>query len=664
MKLQNPCARTAVAPHFSGPLLSFLLLLALASGRGWAADTNESPAQKERKLIAILKSDVPPSEKAIPCKLLAIYGTREAVPALARLLPNPELSSWARIALEAIPDAAADDALRAALGKVRGRLLVGVINSIGTRRDTKAVSKLIRELRDPDTEVASAAAVALGHIGGTKAAKALAKALPEAPEGVRTALAEGTILCAEKFMGEGKLAEAVKAYDLVRHADVPKQKVREAIRGAILARGAEGLPLLLEQLRSPDKAFVSIGLHTARELPGRQVSAALTAELHRADPERQPALLLALADRRDPTILPAILEAAKSGPTKLRLTAINVLDRLGELSSFPVLLEIASQEGRELSQPSVTAMVRLPGTVIDTKVMDRIPQSSGKMRQVLIEVAGLRHIDAALPLIVKSGEDPDEGVRCAVAQAIANIGGAQQAADLVRLLQKAQSAKEREEFETALIALSGRSGPGCVAHLLPLAKTGDSSSRTIGLHALASAGGPEALGAVRASVEDQDETIQDEAVRTLSTWPNNWPEDDAIAEPLLALAKSGKKESHQVLGLRGYLEYLKGDKRLKDDERASKVSELLPVVKRPEEKRLAIATIDGIPSPAVLDLLMNFATEPAIADDACSAIVKVAGKNVDALPKEQRQKALLAVVEKSQSDGTKKRAEELLKKLQ
>ena len=53
-------------------------------------------------------------DKAITCKNLAIYGDQEAVPSLAPLLADRS-RSWARIALEAIPGPAADEALRRAL---------------------------------------------------------------------------------------------------------------------------------------------------------------------------------------------------------------------------------------------------------------------------------------------------------------------------------------------------------------------------------------------------------------------------------------------------------------------------------------------------------------------------------------------------------------------
>ena len=47
----------------------------------------------------------------------------------------------ARYALETIPDPSVDDALRDALGKLKGRPLLGVIGSLGVRRDAKAVDR-------------------------------------------------------------------------------------------------------------------------------------------------------------------------------------------------------------------------------------------------------------------------------------------------------------------------------------------------------------------------------------------------------------------------------------------------------------------------------------------------------------------------------------------
>jgi len=640
-----------------------LFMVAGVSAAVIGQDCASAAGQKERELISVLQSDAPAAEKAITCKRLAIYGTQDAVPALAPLLADKELASWARIALEAIPGPAADEALRNALGTLQGRLLIGTINSIGVRRDTRAVPALAQKLKEADVDVASAAAVALGRIGGDQAATALKQSLTGAPAGVRSAVAEGCIRCAERFLAEGQSAEAVKLYDTVRQADVPNQRHLEAIRGAILARQSAGVPLLIEQLRSVAKERIGIGLRTARELPGRDVTEALAAELDRLSPDRQPLLLLALADRSDAAVLPTVLKAAQSGPKKLRITAVNVLIRLGNVSCVPVLLDAATEGDAELEAAAKETLVRLPGKDVDADLLARLPQTKGKVRRVLIELAGQRQIDGALPAVLLSLEDADAGIRGAAVQAIGILGQEQQAADLAKLLQKTRSSQERAGIEKALLAVSGRGGVRCVPHLLVLTQSSDSALHMIGLHALAIVGGPDALAAVKSAIEGKETTVQDEAVRILSTWPNNWPEDTSAGRELLLLAKSDRKMSHKVLGLRGYLQYVRGNPKLSADEKVTRVKDLLPQIKRPEEERRAIAVLGGAPTSGALELLTTLALDPTVAEEAYSAMVSLTGRNQQGLSKEQRQKALRTVLEKSRNNATKRRAEEALKKI-
>jgi HEAT repeat protein len=647
--------------------LAAAVACSMAAGRPKVApatpvvDADLPPAERERKLIAVLTSDAPPADKAITCKQLAIYGGKDAVPALAALLPDKELSSWARIALEAIPGPAADEALRQAMGKVQGRLLIGVINSLAMRRDAKATDALVAKLKDPDADIASAAAAALGRIGGAPAVKALEQSLPGAPPAVRTTVAEGLVLCAEQAVAAGNRDEAVRLYDLVRKADVPKQRILEATRGAILARQAAGVPLLVEQLKSTDNALFGIGLRTARELPGPEATDAIAAEMRQAASDRQALMLMALADRGDAKALPAVLGVAKSGPTHVRIAAMAALQRFGNASCVPALLEAAAEADADLSQAARNTLANLPGQDVDADLVTRLSQSTGKGRQVLIEVAGQRRVAAALPVIATCVTDADAGVRGAAIEALGSLGDAKQVGDLAGMLRKAD-AKEQPALEKALMSICGRSGAACVAPLLPLAQGGDNAVRVIALHALACAGGPAALDAVKAAVNDKDETVQDEAVRTMSSWPSRWPDDAGVVEPLLALAKSAKKVPHHVLAIRGYLEYVQGTKKLSDDAKLAKVKDVLPLVTRPEEKRLAISALGTIATNGSLEMLITFAADAATADEACTAIVNMVGKgDVKGISKDERKKALQTAAEKSKSAGTKKRADDALK---
>ncbi len=615
---------------------------------------------KEQDLIAVLQSDAPKGEKAITCKKMAIYGTDQSVPMLAPLLADEALSSWARIALEAIPGAKADAALRAAVDQVEGRLLVGVINSIAVRRDMLAVDVLIKQLDAGNVDVASAAAVALGHLGGEQVAKALAEALTDAPTGLRSAVAEGCILCAEQFLAEKSSAKAVTLYDAVRQADVPEQRQLEAIRGAILARWLAGVPLLIEQLQSDNDERLSIGLRTARELGGQRVTKALAAELPKLSADRRPLLLLALSDRRDSAVLPIVLEAAGSASMDMRMTAINILVRLGDLSCVPVLLEAAMQGDAQLEQAAVETLIRLTDKKVDTDVTSRLEDAQGKLRRILIEVAGQRQIGEALPAVVSSLKNKDAQIRNAAVRTIGIIGLSQQAGDLVQQLQTIKDASERGTLKTALLAICSRDGLACFSYVQPLTSSRDNALHVIGLNALSIMGGADALGAVKSAMK-QSGSVQEEAVRILSTWPNKWPEDSEAGQALLTLASSAKKMSHQVLGLRGYLLYVRGNQKLGAQQKVAMVKDVLTHAKRPEETRQAIAVLGEVPTAGALDLLTTLAKSSSVTEEAYSAMVVLTGRNIAGVSKERRRQVLKTVVEKSKNRGTRQRAQKTLR---
>jgi hypothetical protein len=177
----------------------------------------------EAELVRILEDpQATVFQKAKACQRLATIGSKAAVAPLAALLADPQLSHYARFGLEPNPDPAADEALRAALKKLKGSLLVGVINSIGARRDAQAVDALAGLLSSADAEVARAAAAALGRISGLRAARILEDALRRTRGPVRSAVAAGTLVCAEGLLEQGERDRAMALYQTLMRPDVPK----------------------------------------------------------------------------------------------------------------------------------------------------------------------------------------------------------------------------------------------------------------------------------------------------------------------------------------------------------------------------------------------------------------------------------------------------------
>lgn len=191
-----------------------------------AGDSKATSSEQETKLIAVLSSNATPQEKAEACRELGRVGTAAAVKPLAALLGDEKLSHMARYGLEPIPDPAVDEALRDAAGKLSGRPLIGVIGSLGVRRDAKAVELLAKHLKDSDVGVMRAAARALGSIGTPQAAKTLENALKNTPVAGRLSVCEGLFRCAEAMATHGQRSESLAIYERLTRAEVPVQ-VRE-----------------------------------------------------------------------------------------------------------------------------------------------------------------------------------------------------------------------------------------------------------------------------------------------------------------------------------------------------------------------------------------------------------------------------------------------------
>ncbi len=637
--------------HRSGWCLVFVAITTAA----FAADSATSSAEKARQAISTLQSNAPGEEKAMACKRLAVYGHADAVPALAPLLTDEKLASWARIALEVIPGGEADEALRSAMPKLQGKLLVGVINSIGVRRDSKAVGALANRLKDADADVVAAAAVALGRIGGDKAARALEKSLGRAPVGNHSAIAQGCVLCAERFLAEGKSAKAAKLYDTVRKADVPKQRMLEATRGAILARQANGIPLLLDALRSTDKRTHGLGLRTARELPGPSVTEALAAELSRTQPERQGPLFLALADRNDTAVLPVVLSTARSGSKNLRLLAIEIMIREGKPACVPVLFDMLAENDADLAKAAKAALAGWWGKEVDAQLTARLPQSSGNNRRLLIELAGLRHVAAAIPELIKAANNSDSGIRTAGFKALGETAGTADLGTLVDLLAKANSADDVAAVQTALESACTRLSDktGCADKLLPGLATSPVPARCALLHVLGIVGTPNALAAVQASLASPETTVRDTAVRVLADW------SDAAALPqLFDVFRTTTDESHRFLSLRGCIRLLE----LSDQPRPEKVkafSELMSRTERGDDRKAILSGLANVADTTALKLVEPLLNDVQVQAEAELAALTIADSLAKSAPAEAKA-VVTRIKAESKNEVTRDRAAKIL----
>ncbi|MCC7085535.1 MAG: HEAT repeat domain-containing protein [Pirellulales bacterium] len=603
------------------PALGFATIVAaFVVGASIFADESRKPdAAKEQALIATLKSGQS-ADKAIACKQLALHGDKAAVPELEKLLADEHLASWARIALEAIPDPSADEALRNQLERLRGDLLIGVMNSIGVRRDAAAVEPLTAKLTDQNADVASAAAVALGRIGGNPATDSLRQALASVSPKVRSAVAEGCILCAERWMNDGNHEAAADIYDEIRRAELPKPRILEATRGAILARKSEGIPLLVEQLESTDKARFQIALSTARELHGPQITQALAAQLKTAKPQRAVFLLSVLADRDDAGVIPTVLAAAKSGDKLVRAAAIGVIGRLGNESSLTPLLEIAAGPDAELADSAKQALAALQGDQVDAEIVARLDNSDEKSLKVLIELIGQRRIDATAALI-QALDHTNTEVRSA---AIGALGQTASQKDLPLLIARVTDAKHSaaEESFRALKAACVRmpDRDACAAQLASAMPKAPVATQAKLLEIVAAVGGKKAIEILASAGKSGDELLADTATRMLGQWLN------VDAGPvLLDLAKNEPTGKFRTRALRGYIR-LARQFATSNGQRAKMCQQALNAATRHEEQKLVLEILALRACAESLQVAIEAAKTPALRDEAEAVATAIAQK--------------------------------------
>jgi HEAT repeat protein len=195
------------------------------------------------QLVEILKDPAATEfQKAKACMRLAMVGTRDAVPALAALLTDERLSHYARFGLVPIPDPAADEALAGALKRVKGKLLVGVIGSLGQRKADSAVDPLVKLMYGADPDAAQAAVAALGQIGGLRATAALQAGLAKTKGSLRAAVAAACLVAADGLMAQGERKQAFALYDVLCRADMPRPVRLAAMHGTIAAETSLGRP--------------------------------------------------------------------------------------------------------------------------------------------------------------------------------------------------------------------------------------------------------------------------------------------------------------------------------------------------------------------------------------------------------------------------------------
>jgi HEAT repeat protein len=575
-----------------------------------------------QKLVAVLKSDASQKQKADACRELARIGTKDAVAPLAALLTDAKLSHMARYGLETIPDPAVDSALRDAASKLQGRLLVGVIGSIGVRHDAKAVKTLTKLLHSADNDVVQAAARALGSIGNSPAAKALLEALDNVSAANQLAFCEGLLRCAESAAAKGERKAALAIYDRLRETPAPQQVRTAALRGAILNRQDDGLPLLSLALHNDDFTLVLAAARTAQEIPGAGVTRLLAGELAGLPADRQILLIQTLARRADAGALPALFAATRNSEKPIRIAAIRAVAEFGNVSALPVLVELLADADKDIAAAAQESLAGVPGKEVDAAIMTMLSDGTAPRRITAMELIVRRQMTSAIPALLDAAGGSDPKMRTAAVNKLGELAGPPQLTALLDLLARTTSPEDLEATEQTLSAVSLKAANpvSCVGQVQARLAQSQPAQKCVLLRVLGAVGGTNALQAVRAAFNDANAEVHAAAIRALGGW------NTADAAPdLLELAKAAGNPTDKMICLRGYLR-LAGQAELPVDKRLSMCRQAAALAQKADEKKLLLAALSGIASIEALDLITPYLDDAATKEEASTGAVNISEK--------------------------------------
>jgi HEAT repeat protein len=648
--------------HKRLPILAAVLLIATVASTRLRAQKSELPLQPGQdqaaeieRLVGVLQSDAELFEKVMACKRLSVIGNAQAVPGLAGLLGDEQLAHYARYALEPIPDPSVDEALRDALGRLQGGHLVGVINSLGNRRDTAAVEALSQMLDGDDPGAAAAAATSLGRIANTDCAEILIKALANAPGAIRGAVGDGCVTCAELLLDAGKADAAIRVYDALRKADVARHLRLAGTQGAILAREADGVPLLIEQLNSDDDQFFALALGAARELRAGDVTGALLGQLAESSGKRRLLLILALGDMGDPEAKAAVMEAASSDSSELRVAAIGALANLGDAAAVPLLLKAAIGGDPDVAAAAQSTLAELPGEDVDSAITEALA-ADDNTRRIAVELAGKRRIAVAVPALFEAAANENPEVRLAAIKALGETIDPENLQTLTARLMDSGNAEEKAAVQAALRAASIRmpDRDGCAKRLAKSIPDAPQDVKIFLFELLAEVGGDHALQTVSEYARSDSDAIQDAATRVLGEWTGA----DA-ADELLELARSLTNNKYKIRTLRGYIRVIR--QFVPDDQKPAMCREAMDAAQRVQEKQLVLEVLGRVPSVTALDQVMEYLGDDNLKKEASFAAVAICEKIIDSQPTAVAD-AMQEVLNVGIQGETARRAKELLAK--
>ena len=196
-----------------------------------------------------------------------------------------------------------------------------------------------------------------------------------------------------------------------------------ALRGAILTRQEDGLPLLAQALHSDDFTLVLAAARTAQEMPGSQVTRLLAGELAGLPADRQILVIQTLAKRA--MMRPCPLCSPPPGTARSPF-AWRPFARWPR-SATPQLSQCSSNcwamPTTTSPQAAQESLAALPGKEVDAAIMAMLADGAAARRITAMDLIVRRRMTSAIPALFDAAGGSDAKLRTAAVKKLGELAG-------------------------------------------------------------------------------------------------------------------------------------------------------------------------------------------------------------------------------------------------
>ncbi|MGC8829296.1 MAG: HEAT repeat domain-containing protein [Verrucomicrobiia bacterium] len=578
-------------------------------------NTGRPGAETERKEMASAlckrvadKTVVQPARVWL-VRMLEYIGGDESVETLVSIMKENdlELRECARRALEKNPSKAAVTALRGMLTSEQDKnMRIGLIHSLGEKRDADSVTLISRYLDTPET--ASVAALALGKIATEQAINALSKALNK----VSTA-GDALIEAANRNLSGGNVKLARTAYQTVY--DNAKETIT---RGAALVGLAKA---------DPEGSFRIVNgalNNNSDELLQRAAIIAIkegykdySRRLMAAFPTLNPQAKVHILEIVDKSVEGDVIKATKETDQSVRMAAINSLSKIGGATSVPVLIGIAASGSQPEKSAAESALATISGPGVDAAIEKAALAGETASRVVAINSISSRRQFSSIPVLMRLISDDDAEVKKAAMKAIGKIGGDNEFEAVAKIAAQNQS----RDAIAVLESLAQRVNDKATAANKIISIIGNDNAKLVAfINVFVALGSDECLKPISGLLKSAESSAKETALKALSQWQSL-----SAVSYLLPIATDQTVPQNQYnLALRAVTQIVKNAENGDVKTRADALLAVLKSARSDDDKKLVISAMATVPEQRIATTLKSLIGDEKFKQEAAQAGIAVA----------------------------------------